>query len=47
MIDGKLYQAIRKLPPIFREELLNFVWYVLMKAERMERQEMKEPGHGG
>lgn len=39
MIDEKIYQAIQQLPPIFQEELLNFIQYLLMKAERMERQE--------
>ena len=35
-LDDKIYQNVRKLPDTFREELLDFVQYLLMKAERRE-----------
>jgi len=38
-LDDKIYQNVRKLPDAFREELLDFVQYLLMKAERRETRE--------
>ncbi len=38
-LDEKIYQNVRKLPDAFREELLDFIQYLLMKAERREMRE--------
>lgn len=38
-LDEKIYQHVRKLPDAFREELLDFIQYLLMKAERRETRE--------
>jgi len=38
-LDEKIYQNVRKLPDAFREELLDFVQYLLMKSERRETRE--------
>ena len=33
-LDEKIHQYIQKLPHSFQEELLDFVQYLLMKAEQ-------------
>ena len=38
-LDEKIRQYAQKLPRSFQEELLDFVQYLLMKAEQQERQE--------
>lgn len=38
-LDEKIYQYARKLPYSFQEELLDFVQYLLMKAEQQEKQD--------
>ncbi|OQX04745.1 MAG: hypothetical protein BWK76_28355 [Desulfobulbaceae bacterium A2] len=38
-IDEKIRQYAQKLPPSFQEELLDFVDYLLIKAERQEKQD--------
>jgi len=38
-LDEKIYQYARKLPCSFQEELLDFVQYLLMKAEQQEKQD--------
>ena len=38
-LDQKIYQYVQRLPDSFQEELLDFVGYLLMKAERQEARE--------
>ena len=38
-VDEHIQQAIQKLPDPYREELLDFIQYLLAKAERAEREE--------
>ncbi|MEJ5247792.1 MAG: DUF2281 domain-containing protein [Caldilinea sp.] len=38
-IDEKVYQQLQRLPHSLQEELLDFVQFLLMKAERREKQE--------
>ncbi len=38
-LEERLQQAIHKLPDAYREELWDFVQYLMMKAERAERAE--------
>lgn len=38
-LDEKIHQYAQKLPRSFQEELLDFVQYLLMKAEQQEKQE--------
>jgi len=38
-LDEKIQQYAQKLPRSFQEELLDFVEYLLMKAEQQEKQE--------
>jgi len=38
-LDEKIHQYIQKLPHSFQEELLDFVQYLLMKAEQQEKQD--------
>jgi hypothetical protein len=38
-LDEKIQQYVQKLPPSFQEELLNFVEYLVMKAEQQEKEE--------
>jgi len=38
-LDEKIRQYARKLPYSFQEELLDFVQYLLMKAEQQEKQD--------
>ena len=38
-LDERIYQSVQKLPDAFREELLDFIEYLLAKAERAEREE--------
>jgi len=38
-LDEKIYQYARKLPYSFQEELLDFVQYLLIKAEQQEKQD--------
>jgi len=38
-LDEKIYQQVQKLPSAFQEELLDFVRFLLMKAERQEERE--------
>jgi len=37
-LDEKIHQYIQNLPRSFQEELLDFVEYLLMKAEQQEKQ---------
>lgn len=37
-LDEKIQQYARKLPHAFQKELLDFVQYLLMKAEQQEKQ---------
>lgn len=37
-IDEKIYQQVQRLPKSLQEELLDFVQFLLMKAEQQERQ---------
>jgi len=36
-LDEKIYQYVQKLPYSFQEELLDFIQYLLMKAEQQEK----------
>ena len=36
MMEQKIFDSIRKLPPSLQEELLDFVNFLLTKAERQE-----------
>jgi hypothetical protein len=38
-LDQKIYQDVQKLPEYLQEELLDFISYLLMKAERQEARE--------
>ncbi len=38
-LDEKIHQYAQKLPLSFQEELLDFVQYLLMKAEQQEKQD--------
>lgn len=38
-LDEKIQQYVQKLPHSFQEELLNFVEYLVMKAEQQETEE--------
>ncbi len=38
-LDEKIQQYVQKLPRSFQEELLDFVEYLVMKAEQQEQQE--------
>lgn len=38
-LDEKIQQYAQKLPVSFQEELLDFIEYLLMKAEQQEKQE--------
>jgi hypothetical protein len=38
-LDEKIHQYVQKLPRSFQEELLDFVEYLVMKAEQQERQD--------
>ncbi len=38
-LDEKIYQYARKLPYSFQEELLDFIQYLLIKAEQQEKQD--------
>lgn len=38
-IDEKIYQQVQGLPKSLQEELLDFVRFLLMKAQRQEKQE--------
>jgi hypothetical protein len=38
-LDEKIYQYVQKLPRSFQEELLDFVEYLVMKAEQQEQQD--------
>ena len=52
-LDEKIRQYVQKLPYSFQEELLDFVQYLLMKAEQQEKQDwaslsfnFSNPRHG-
>ena len=38
-LDEKIQQYVQKLPRSFQEELLDFVEYLVMKAEQQEQQD--------
>ena len=38
-LDEKIYEYIQKLPRSFQEELLDYVEYIVMKAEQQEKQD--------
>lgn len=38
-IDERIYQQVQQLPQSLQEELLDFVQFLLMKAEQREKQE--------
>jgi Protein of unknown function (DUF2281) len=38
-LDEKIYEYARKLPYSFQEELLDYIQYLLMKAEQQENQD--------
>jgi len=38
-LDEKIQRYARKLPYSFQEELLDFIEYLMMKAEQQEKQE--------
>jgi len=38
-LDEKIHQYVQKLPYSFQEELFDFVQYLLVKAERQEKQD--------
>ncbi|MCS7016812.1 MAG: DUF2281 domain-containing protein [Gemmatales bacterium] len=38
-IDEKIYQEVQRLPHSLQEELLDFIQFLLMKAEQREKQE--------
>ena len=38
-LDEKIHRDAQKLPYSFQEELLDFVQYLLMKAEQQEKQD--------
>ena len=38
-LDEKIYEYVQKLPRSFQQELLDYVEYLLMKAEQQERKD--------
>ena len=38
-LDEKIHQHVQKLPRSFQEELLDFVEYLVMKAEQQEQRD--------
>ena len=38
-LDEKIHQYVQKLPRSFQEELLDFLEYLVMKAEQKEQQD--------
>jgi hypothetical protein len=38
-LDEKIQRYVKKLPRSFQEELLDFVEYLMLKAEQQEKQE--------
>ena len=38
-LDEKVFQYVQRLPWSLQEELLNFIQYLLVKAEQQEKQE--------
>jgi hypothetical protein len=38
-LDEKIHQYVQKLPRSFQEELLDFVEYLVMKAEQQEQRD--------
>jgi len=38
-LDEKIRQSVQKLPVSFQEELLDFIQFLLMKAEQREKEE--------
>jgi len=38
-LDEKIYQYVQRLPRSFQEELLDYVEYLLMKAEQQEKKD--------
>ena len=38
-LDEKIHQYVQKLPQSFQEELLDYVEYLVMKAEQQEKQD--------
>jgi hypothetical protein len=38
-LDEKIYQSVQKLPRSLQEELLDYVEYLLMKAEQQEKKD--------
>ncbi len=38
-LDEKIHQYVQRLPRSFQEELLDFVEYLVMKAEQQENQD--------
>jgi hypothetical protein len=38
-LNEKIYQYVQKLPRSFQEELLDYVEYLLMKAEQQEKRD--------
>ncbi len=38
-LDEKIHQYVQRLPRSFQEELLDFVEYLVMKAEQQEQQD--------
>ena len=38
-LDEKIYQYVQRLPLSFQEELLDYVEYLLMKAEQQENKD--------
>jgi hypothetical protein len=38
-LDEKIHQYVQKLPRSFQQELLDFVEYLVMKAEQQEQQD--------
>lgn len=42
MIEEKISESVRKLPPSLQQELLDFVDFLLTKAERRETREWND-----
>jgi len=38
-LDEKIYQYVQKLPRPFQEELLDFIQYLLLKAEQQQEKQ--------
>jgi hypothetical protein len=38
-LDEKIHQYVQKLPQSFQEELLDYVEYLVMKAEQQEKED--------